>query len=361
MVSSSAFEAVFGNIRDQGGRNVTDPYLDPFGHSQFGGDSSGGASTSPPVFAAPPIPPGRQSPNALATLSIAFAFVFAPAGAILGHLGLSQIARTGQPGRRRALIGVVLSYTVIAVAVVAVTVWVTAGSTGRAPARPPTAQAATPRTTPSGPAPTSITAPSPAATVAPGDLAGLLPTAEEMRSLTGDANLTLDQTFTSNVSLWDGTLDRPECWAAFAIGDPHVYDAAAVRGYYLTRYSEPQYSGADGLVAADQSVAAYADDAAAQSALQGMVASWRSCGGSTMSYTANVVVPLTMSVPVDGGNGITTMSVDYDKNKQMQVILHRALAAKANIVVDVTIAGTTSDRTQIAVTVANDILDKIPG
>ena len=35
-----------------------------------------------------------QTVNTLATLSLVFAFVFAPAGAILGHLGLAQIRRT---------------------------------------------------------------------------------------------------------------------------------------------------------------------------------------------------------------------------------------------------------------------------
>ena len=38
----------------------------------------------------------RDEANVLATLSVVFAFVFAPAGAILGHLALSQIRHTGQ-------------------------------------------------------------------------------------------------------------------------------------------------------------------------------------------------------------------------------------------------------------------------
>ena len=55
----------------------------------------------PPVISAPPSPP-RQKTNTFATLSVVFAFLFAPAGAVLGHLGLSQIRRTGQRGRDRA-------------------------------------------------------------------------------------------------------------------------------------------------------------------------------------------------------------------------------------------------------------------
>ena len=37
--------------------------------------------------------------NAFATLSVVFAFLFAPVGAAFGHLGLSQIRRTGERGR----------------------------------------------------------------------------------------------------------------------------------------------------------------------------------------------------------------------------------------------------------------------
>ena len=58
----------------------------------------------------------------MATLSVVFAFVFAPAGVILGHLALSQIHETGERGRDRALVGVTLSYVFITVAVVALIV-----------------------------------------------------------------------------------------------------------------------------------------------------------------------------------------------------------------------------------------------
>ena len=66
--------------------------------------------------------PQQQETHTLATLSVVFAFVFAPAGVILGHLALSQIHQTGQRGRDRALVGVTLSYVFITVAVVALIV-----------------------------------------------------------------------------------------------------------------------------------------------------------------------------------------------------------------------------------------------
>jgi hypothetical protein len=106
---------------------------DPFGGSPFGGDPFGGGPAggspwggnpgsggpaSPPSFTPPPTfgsphGPGGGATNTLATLSVIFAFLFAPAGAVLGHLGLRQIARTGQRGRQRAIVGIALSYSII--------------------------------------------------------------------------------------------------------------------------------------------------------------------------------------------------------------------------------------------------------
>src|SRR5438874_1915171 len=84
----------------------------PFGHNPFGGE--------PPHVAAPP--PPTDEPNTPATLSIVFAFVFAPAGAVLGHLGLAWARRTGGQGNQRALVGLTLSYALIVIAVVALVV-----------------------------------------------------------------------------------------------------------------------------------------------------------------------------------------------------------------------------------------------
>src|SRR6267154_123069 len=80
----------------------------------------------PPVITAPPPPPRRKT-NTFATLSVVFAFLFAPAGVVLGHLGLSQIRRTGQRGNDRALIGLTLSYALILIAVAALVIWAVVG------------------------------------------------------------------------------------------------------------------------------------------------------------------------------------------------------------------------------------------
>ena len=80
----------------------------------------------PLVISAPPMPPSQKT-NTFATLSLIFAFLFAPAGAVLGHLGLAQIRRTGERGKDRALIGLTLSYAFILVAVVALVIWLVVG------------------------------------------------------------------------------------------------------------------------------------------------------------------------------------------------------------------------------------------
>jgi hypothetical protein len=95
---------------------------DPFGAGPFAGDpfsvgqpSAGGARAPAPTSP-------QQETNTLATLSVVFAFVFAPAGVILGHVALSQIHETGNRGRDRALVGVTLSYVFITAVVVALVV-----------------------------------------------------------------------------------------------------------------------------------------------------------------------------------------------------------------------------------------------
>ncbi len=120
---------------------------DPFGGDPFGGDPFGGGSSQPggyqsasggygapfgdaPMSAGYPGPGGFPAPtepqgevNTLATLSVVFAFVFAPAGALLGHLALNQIKQRNQRGRNRAVLGLTLSYVIIVLLIIALVVW----------------------------------------------------------------------------------------------------------------------------------------------------------------------------------------------------------------------------------------------
>jgi Domain of unknown function (DUF4190) len=92
--------------------------LDPFGGAHFNSALPGPGQGFPHTPG-----PAERDAKTLATLSIVFAFVFAPVGAVLGHLALSQIKHGKQQGRDRALIGLTLSYVFILFAVVALLLW----------------------------------------------------------------------------------------------------------------------------------------------------------------------------------------------------------------------------------------------
>jgi len=151
---------------------------DPFGGDPFGTPPPA-PGTPPTAQSAPPVThgfwapqsqptPGQRPPhgevNTLATLSVVFAFVFAPAGAVLGHLALSQIRKLGQRGRERALIGLTLSYVVIVLAVIALVIWLLLGSgTETPPATPATTTTTATTTTRAAPPPprTTVVTPTP--------------------------------------------------------------------------------------------------------------------------------------------------------------------------------------------------------
>lgn len=99
-----------------------DPYRrDPFAQDPFGGPPRPPQPPGAPPPAPPPQPAGDS--RIMASLSIAFAFLFAPVGAVLGHVALAQ--EPDRRGRDLALVGVTLSYVFIITAVV---LWVTAAA-----------------------------------------------------------------------------------------------------------------------------------------------------------------------------------------------------------------------------------------
>ncbi|MEH0937488.1 DUF4190 domain-containing protein [Micromonospora psammae] len=71
-----------------------------------------------------PPPGGGGGPNALAILSLVFAFVFAPAGIVLGHLAKRQIRRSGEPGDQLATWGLILSYVFTAIGLLICCGWI---------------------------------------------------------------------------------------------------------------------------------------------------------------------------------------------------------------------------------------------
>jgi len=328
---------------------------DPLGYGPFSYDPLGRVPPAeppvvpPPVVTPPPPPPHRRPVNALATQSLVFAFLSPPVGAILGHLALARIRRTGEPGRDRALAGVALSYAFVTLAVVALVGWAALAAFRSAPGR--TAAPGTTAAAPVGP------------TVAPGAMTTLLPGVDDLKTMTDDQNLEAGQTWDHpSRSDREGTIDRPECWGAIAPGTPDAYAVDALFGYHAAEFADTRSLLKS--VQVIEAAAAFRDAAAAQSQLQRLQDGWRQCGGTTVSVTIPEAgaIPFALSAPADAGNGITTLGLTP---KGLQVRSARAIAAKANVVVDlyVSYSGTTdADRPRdTAVSIANFVLNKIPG
>ena len=257
----------------------------------------------------------RDEANVLATLSVVFAFVFAPAGAILGHLALSQIRQPVNGGGGGRVLVVVLSAEVVVG--VAVRIEVVSDD-------------------------------------------GLLPSLDEVKNISGDKNLKAENPIHKLEPLdpKDGTYDRPECAVTTAVGIPDEY-AVPVAGFAMTGFfdlADPR--NPRGSV---QGVAAIHDATEAQTQLTNLQAAWRRCGGSTtvkLTYgDTGRTVPFSIGVPADAGNGIITLDISSST-----VHFVRAIAAKANVFIEVRASSTVTDRAhQAGMDVVNYILGKIPG
>ncbi|MFF0229859.1 DUF4190 domain-containing protein [Micromonospora sp. NPDC005254] len=73
-------------------------------------------------YGPPPSGPGRGT-NVLAILSLVFAFVFPPAGAVLGHVAKRQIRTSGEDGDQLATWGLILGYAFTALTLLACCGW----------------------------------------------------------------------------------------------------------------------------------------------------------------------------------------------------------------------------------------------
>ncbi|MGI5213250.1 DUF4190 domain-containing protein [Plantactinospora sp. CA-290183] len=104
------------------------PYGEP---GQYGQPPQYG---QPGQYGQPPRYGQSGGTNVLAILSLVFAFVFAPAGIVLGHLARRQISQTGEQGGQLATWGLILSYIFTALYLIGCCGWLAlvgwAGSDG---------------------------------------------------------------------------------------------------------------------------------------------------------------------------------------------------------------------------------------
>ncbi|NES14170.1 MULTISPECIES: DUF4190 domain-containing protein [Micromonospora] len=110
------------------------PYEPPSYGQPYGGQSQHPqwGQQPPPYPPQPPYgqygppgePPRPRGTNVLAVLSLVFAFVFAPAGIVLGHLAKRQIRQTGEEGDQLATWGLILSYVFTVLGLLACCGWI---------------------------------------------------------------------------------------------------------------------------------------------------------------------------------------------------------------------------------------------
>jgi hypothetical protein len=80
---------------------------------------------APPGYGGYP-PYYRRPTNTLAILSLVFAFVFAPAGLVMGIIARKQIQRTGEEGSGLALAGAIVGGVFTAIWVFVIVLWIVA-------------------------------------------------------------------------------------------------------------------------------------------------------------------------------------------------------------------------------------------
>ncbi|GIF51030.1 uncharacterized protein DUF4190 [Asanoa ferruginea] len=92
-----------------------DPYAqpNPYGQPDPYAQAYPGYGQQQPAYGYPQ----ARGTNILAILSLVFAFVFAPAGIVLGHLAKKQLRTSGEEGGGLATAGLVLSYVFTGLAV----------------------------------------------------------------------------------------------------------------------------------------------------------------------------------------------------------------------------------------------------
>ena len=94
---------------------------------QYGPPGYGPPGYPPPGYGAPGYPPVYVRPtNTMAILALVMAFVFAPAGLILGIVARKQIRETGEDGDGLALAGIIVGGIVTTIFVLFIVLWIVA-------------------------------------------------------------------------------------------------------------------------------------------------------------------------------------------------------------------------------------------
>ena len=296
----------------------------------------------PPVISAPP-PPARHKANTFATLSVVFAFLFAPVGAVLGHLGLAQIRRTGQRGHDRALIGLTLSYAFILITVAALVIWAVVGMWPE--------RSSTVATSP--PPATSSAAPD-ERLVSAAQLPKLLLSIDEVKEAVNAPNLAKVEDG-AGLSGDKGINVTPrECLSSLFGGGASAYERTAARGAFTRAITG---DGNEGVILLNEAMSTFESAAAASQLVARVVGQWRGCAGKSVTLIVDGN-PLTLDVGEPIEKGTVMVLRNTLRNGTAGFSSDRAIAAKANVVIDLDAQGyNLGDSLQ---TIADRILDRVP-
>lgn len=303
-----------------------------------------------PYHPGPPVV--SQEVNRAATWSMVLAFVFPPAGALLAHRALGEIKRTGQRGRDRALIGVILSYVFIVVIVAALLAWAIIPGDAGTPARPPSASPA--------PATTTTTTPRPGPAMVQRDqLAGLLLSVDDIKRI---ANAPNQYTVEERTTV-DGTegmvATPPECLPALFSGLDSLYSRSDARATVARELNTTVRTGIVGMV---ERVAIFDSGLAATGMMQQIVGGWQRCAGKTVTVVINNGQPnlydLGQVTKVGTSPTIYRIRSTF-QNSAPGFANYRIVVAKANILLDMGMYG--YDIGTGPQDLAAAILAKIPG
>lgn len=292
-----------------------------------------------PGYPGPGYPPARTNP--LSTWSVVFAFLFAPVGAVLGHLALGQIKRTHEQGRDRAVLGITLSYVIIALAVVGLTVSLVipkgSDSTSVATAPP---QAGSPAT-PSDPDPQDDV-----------DLSEVLLSLDDVRSIMRMPGLDVTKPKPGGSGdSSDAKAEPMECVGAMAPGIDTVYELSGATGYRRSSFTDTSTASM-----VEQVAASFDSQSKARSFVSQNRTQWEKCAGKQFTLSSSSST-LTFDLGTPGGTPTrVTLTNTLDAGPGVPQL--RVLATRGTVVVDISVLSLMA--TDQAELIADRVLARIP-
>jgi hypothetical protein len=321
-------------VSDGGSGGPNEPYDSDWSHAS--------PYPAPPIIWAPT--PARPI-NAFATLSVVFAFLFAPVGAVFGHLGLSQIRRTGERGRERALVGLTLSYAFTLIAVVVLVIWtlvgMRAGRSSTVATSPPAATSSV-NSVPEQPLVTAAQLPK------------LLLSIDEVKHAVNAPNLAKVDDMAGLIGTQGVTVAPAECLSALFASTKQAYQRSPVRDVFSRAITG---DGQDGIVVLNETMSTFENVSAATSFVSQVNGEWGGCAGKSVTV-AGKGNTITLDVGQPEANGTTMTMQNSLQGSLPGFSSNRAIVAKANVVIDLDAQG--FDMGDSLKTLADQIMAKVP-